>query len=122
MAKGIFDPAIFDPAIFDTGDEPPIASYDWTGIEQRLTVDPAAVDEIRRRLAKLDAAVEHAGLTNAEQARAKAITAALLSLVESPEPEWQAIVTLLTSPTIQAFCNAVALSTLAIGIVRLISG
>lgn len=122
MANRVFDPTIFDPAIFDTGEEPSFASVDWTGVEQRLAADPATVDEIRRRIAELDVAIEKAGLTNVEQSKAKAITTALRSLVESPEPEWQAIVLLLTSPTMQALCNALALGAFLIGIVQLISG
>jgi len=120
-ANGPFDPDIFDPEIFDTGDEG-LDSYDWTGIETRLAADPEAVAGIARRLRELDRLVEDTGLTNSEKARAKAITTALLSLVESPQPEWRAIVELLNSPVITAVCNAAALASLAIGVVRLIVG
>ena len=120
-ANGRFDPDVFDPEIFDTGKES-LDSYDWTGIETRLAADPQAIAEIASRLRDLDRLVEGTGLTNSEKARAKAITTSLLLLVESPQPEWRAIVELLNSPAITAVCNASALAGLAIAVVRLIVG
>ena len=120
-ANGPFDPNVFDPEIFDTG-EVGVDSYDWTGIERRLTADPALVTEIGSKLQELDRLVDATGLSNSEKARAKAITTALLSLVESPQPEWRVIVELLNSPVIAAICNAATVAGIAIGIVRLIVG
>lgn len=120
-ANGPFDPNIFDPEIFDTG-EVGLDSYDWTGIERRLAADPALIAEIGGKLQELDRLVDATGLSNSEKARAKAITTALLSLVESPQPEWRAIVELLNSPVIAAVCNAATVAGIAIGIVTLIIG
>ena len=122
MAEGPFDPAMFDPAIFDTGEEPSFASVDWTGVERRLSADPAAVDEIRRRIAELDIAVERAGLTNAEQYQAKAITTALRTLVETPQPEWRSIIALLTSQRMVAILAALQLGEYLTDLLKLIVG
>jgi urease accessory protein UreF len=119
--KGLFDPNIFDPAIFDTGDAS-LDSYDWTGIGTRLEESPEVVATIRDKIAELDRLIEATRLTNSEKDRAKSITAALISLVSSPQPEWRAIVELLNSPIITAVCNATAVAMLAIGTVRLIVG
>lgn len=118
---GPFDPNIFDPNIFDTGEQG-LDSYKWTGIENRLAADPAVTAQIRSKLQELDRLVDATELTNSEKARAKAITTALLSLGESPQPEWRAIVELLNSPVITAVCNAAALTGLAVGVIRLIVG
>jgi len=120
-ANGPFDPDIFDPEIFDTGEDG-LDSYNWTGIERRLAADPVLIAEIGSKLQELDRLVDATGLSNSDKARAKAITTALLSLVESPQPEWRAIVGLLNSPVITAVCNAATLAGIAIGIVRLIVG
>lgn len=121
--RGPFDPAIFDPAVFDTGDPPvAIASVNWTGVEERLAADPATVRQIADHLRELDELVAKAGLTNSETAKAKAITGALKSLIESPEPEWKAIVELLNSPIISALCTALNLAGAAYAVIRLIVG
>lgn len=120
-ASGPFDPDIFDPEIFDTGEQG-LDSYDWTGIERRLAADPLLIAEIGCKIQELDGLVDVAGLTNFERARAKAITTALLSLVESPQPEWRAVVELLNSPVIAAVCNGATLAGLVFGVVRLILG
>ncbi|MEV4933664.1 hypothetical protein [Sphingobium sp. LSP13-1-1.1] len=77
----------------------------WTGIEQRLASDPAIVDAIRQKIVEIDSLIEKTGLTNFERDRAKAITEALRSLINSPEPEWRAVVMLLTSPSLTAIIN-----------------
>jgi hypothetical protein len=88
---------------------PAIDSSSWTGIETRLSTDPKTVAAIVDKIAELDRLVENTGLTNHEKARAKAITQALGNLVESPEPEWKAIVGLLQSPALAASLNLAAL-------------
>ena len=120
-ANGPFDPNIFDSKIFDTG-EKSLESHDWTGIERRLAADSVLITEIGSKLREMDRLVDATGLTNSEKAQAKAITTALLSLVESPQPEWRVIVELLNSPVIAAVCNAATLVGLAVGIVKLIVG
>lgn len=120
MAIGPFDPSVFDPAIFDTGEEPSFASVDWTGVERRVASDPALLEDIQRRIEELDAVVEKTGLTNAEQAKAKAITSALRSLVASPEPEWKVIVDLLNAPALKAALTAIGLMDLAMRLIELI--
>lgn len=103
-----------------------IDSADWTGIERRLEASPAAVQVIRSKVVELDTALEAAGLTNAECAKAKAMTAAILKLVESPEPEWKIIArlvaTLMDSKAINSGLNAAALGNLAWDILKAIFG
>ena len=82
-----------------------IDSAAWTGIEARLATEPAIIDAVKRHVREIDTVVEQSGLTNAERAKAKAISVALVSLIESPDPEWKAIVQLLTSPTLTALLN-----------------
>ena len=99
-ASGPFDAEAFDPAIFDTGDV--VHSSDWTGISERLRRNPEAVTRIQQQIAQLDKEVDKLGLNNHERAKVKAITEGLAKLIQSPEPEWKAIVDLLRSPTLAA--------------------
>jgi hypothetical protein len=92
---------------------PSIDSADWTGLEVRLNSDPAAVEQIKQNIVALEAALSQAGLTNSETAQAKALTGAILTLVEAPEPEWKVIarllVTLLDSKPVNAAINSAAI-------------
>jgi hypothetical protein len=102
-----------DGAHLLTADMPPIeaavaisiSSADWTGIEERLQTDRMIVRQIEAHIGEIDKLVEQTGLTNTERQKAKAITEALKLLIASPEPEWKAIATLLTSPSLTAVLN-----------------
>jgi DNA-binding MarR family transcriptional regulator len=108
-AKGVGDD---DVAELHTNDDAAgsVDSSRWTGRTARIAADPTLLDRIRIKVIELDRLVEEAHLSNAETARAKAITRALVTLVESPNPEWEAISQLLSSP---AFSVAIALAGLA---------
>lgn len=86
-----------------------IDSSQWTGIETRLRQQPELVEAIREKLHEIDKLVDQAGLTNLERQKAKAISEALIKLVESPEPEWKAIVELLTSKPLTALLNVASI-------------
>ena len=86
-----------------------IQSSAWTGIETRLARDPVRVEQIKMKVRELDAILADAGLSNHEMAKARAITEALVKLVESPEPEWKAIILLLQSPALGAALNLASL-------------
>lgn len=88
-------------------DELAASAFKWTGIEERLASDPKITEEILGSLRKIKVLIEQTGLTNAERAKAHAINSALVSLVNSPEPEWQAVINLLSS---QALNNIVGVS------------
>ncbi len=98
-----------------------ISSADWTGISIRLQSDPAVVSMIASHIGEIDNLVERTGLTNTERQKAKAITDSLRLLVASPEPEWKAIATLLTSPTLTAILNVATIVQLVLGIFGLAS-
>lgn len=87
-----------------------ISSADWTGITTRLQSSPEVVELIASHIADIDRLVDQTGLTNSERQKAKAITESLGLLVASPEPEWKAIATLLTSPSIAAVLNVSAIA------------
>jgi hypothetical protein len=101
-----------------------VDSANWTGIELRLGADPAAVERVRAVIIDLDRALDVAGLTNAERAKAGALTGAILSLVQSPEPEWKVIarllVTLLDSRAVNAALNAAQIAGLIVGALKLL--
>ncbi|WP_126494772.1 hypothetical protein [Sphingosinicella microcystinivorans] len=84
---------------------PAVESSRWTGIENRLQTRPDLVDIITSKIHEIDDIIEKTGLTNAEKDKAKRITASLILLVESPEPEWKAIVELLNSKNLTAMLN-----------------
>ena len=94
-----------------------VSSEAWTGVETRLKRDELAVNRIRQHVAQLDREVENLGLTNQERAKVKAITEALVKLIESPEPEWKAIVELLRSPTLGAILGLAGLTQLVLKLV-----
>jgi hypothetical protein len=91
----------------------------WTGVERRIASQPGLVEEICRKVNEIDRLIETSGLTNAERAKAKAISGALKQLIESPEPEWKAIVALLRSPTLS---NVVGLAALVQLVLKLVFG
>lgn len=93
-----------------------LQSADWTGIERRIASTPGAVDRVNVLIIELDRAVEQCGLTNLEQHKAKALTGALIKLVSSPEPEWRAIISILTSPNVTALLNFQAIAVIVAGI------
>ena len=101
-----------------------IESADWTGIERRLAADPAAVERIQSLVRELDAAIDDAELTNAEKAKAKALTGAIVSLAHSPEPEWKVVgrllITLLDSKAVNASLNAVVIGGVIISTLKVI--
>lgn len=118
---------IDDAVSASRADEPTLTFYDasatnsasWTGIEQRLSSSPEVVEQIRLKIREIDRLVDETGLTNAERQKAKAISEALIKLVESPEPEWKAIMELLTSKPLTAILNLTAILQIA---ARLIIG
>ena len=85
-----------------------ISTANWSGISEKLQAKPEVISQIIAHIYEIDALVEKAELTNAESQKAKAITESLRLLVASPEPEWKAIATLLTSPTLTAILNVAA--------------
>ncbi len=84
-------------------------SSTWTGIEQRIASNPEILEQIRSRIRDIDYLVGRTGLTNREKAEAKSITEALTTLINSPQPEWKSIISLLTSPSITAITNTFAI-------------
>lgn len=101
-----------------------IDSADWTGIEHRLESDSAAVRHIETLVFELDLALDQAGLTNAERAKARSMTQAIVALVQSPEPEWKVIarllMTLLDSKPVKASLNAAKIAGLIGAALKLI--
>jgi hypothetical protein len=101
-----------------------IDSANWTGIETRLAADPGAVARVSELVSELHAELDRAGLTNYEKATAHSLTRALIALVASPEPEWKVIaltlVTLFNSKAVTAACNAITLSGLIGGALKII--
>lgn len=89
-------------------------SSTWTGIEERITASPEILAKVTANIREIDVLVDQSGLTNAERARAKAITQSLAILVESPEPEWRAIVALLNSPFLTGLLNVAAIAQLTL--------
>ena len=79
-----------------------IDSATWTGIAERVARSPRIVSDISICISEIDNLIGDLVLSNLERARLKAITTSLQTLVESPEPEWKAIVALLQSPTLNA--------------------
>lgn len=106
---GALDVVADHPEAFD--------SRSWTGIEKRLQSDPDLLEAIRLKLREVDALVDEAGLTNVERQKAKAISEALIKLVESPEPEWKAIVELLNSKPLTAILNVTVVIQLALKLI-----
>lgn len=82
-------PLNLQPSVEDTVER--FRSADWTGIEERLAANPAAVAKVSDLIGKLNNELASVGLTNAELARAMALTGALSELVKSPDPEWEII-------------------------------
>ena len=104
---------------FDSDDAVRVDAWSsaWTGIEKRLDSHPRIVDEIRLKMKEIDRLVEAAGLTNEERQKAKAISEALVSLVESPQPEWRAIVNLLNTKPLTALLNLSSIVQLALKLI-----
>ena len=75
-------------------------SINWTGIEERGNSDPEILEKTRGAIYEIKILIERTKLTNVEKARAIAIANALQALIESPEPEWKAILLLLSSPAL----------------------
>ena len=94
-----------------------VSSEAWTGIRDRLDRDPVAVSRIQRQIDDLNKEVDRLELSNHERAKVKAITEALTKLVESPEPEWKAIVELLRSPTLASILGLAGLVQLALKLI-----
>ena len=99
-----------------------INSADWTGIEQRLSVNPEALASITAHIEQLDDLLERANLTNAQRVQAGAAVDALKSLIHAPQPEWKAIAVILAGPTITALCNIKEIAEVVGTIIRLIVG
>ena len=76
-------------------------SLDWTGIEDRGRANPQAHEKTRSAISDLKVLIEKTDLTNSEKAKAVAIANALDALIESPEPEWRAILELFSSPALK---------------------
>jgi len=94
-----------------------ISSEEWTGIANRIGRDAAVLSRINQQITELDREVDRLGLSNHERAKVKAITEALVKLIESPEPEWKAIVELLRSPTLAAVVGLVSIAQIALKII-----
>ena len=95
-----------------------VESSKWTGVERRLHAEPAVVQAIGFHIQQIDRLVDEAGLTNAEKQRAKAITESLRLLIASPEPEWKAIVALLTSPALTAILNVAQIIQITLALIN----
>lgn len=89
-----------------------LRSASWTGIEARIEAFPGAKDDVYRRIVALDRALEKCGLTNIEAQKSKALTSALIKLVASPEPAWDAILGILTSRGMTAILNVTQVATI----------
>jgi hypothetical protein len=74
-------------------------------------------------VSELDAALDGAGLSNSDKAKAKALTGAITSLVQSPEPEWKLIagvlIALLDSQPVRAAINGTAIAGMIGGLLSL---
>ena len=107
-----------------TSDEPTITAHlplalsseAWTGIEIRTQRDPAIVETLRQKVHEIEAVSLKLSLTNSERQKISAITEALVKLIESPEPEWKAIVALLQSPKLSAILSLAQLAQFALKI------
>lgn len=92
-------------------------AYEWTGIEERVASNPNVVEQIMTSLMKVNILIEETGLNNAEKAKAHSINNALISLINSPEPEWKVILNLLSTP---AYAGFFGVSGFVIGIISLL--
>lgn len=99
-----------------------LRSVIWTGIEARIEGLPGAKDEVFRQIVALDRAIEKCGLTNTETQKAKALTSALIKLVASPEPAWDAVLGILTSQGLTAILNVAQIATIFAGIGKVLLG
>ena len=97
-----------------------VNSADWTGITERLANDQVALALILGEVAKLDRMLAAANLSNADQMQAGPAIDALKLLAHAPQPEWRAIVALLSGPTVSALCNAVTIASVVGAIIKLI--
>jgi hypothetical protein len=92
-------------------------AFEWTGIEERVASDPAIIDQISAHLHTVNVLIEQTGLSNLEKAKAHAINSALIKLIMSPEPEWQAIVNLLST---QSLNNIMGVANIVLFVFRLL--
>jgi hypothetical protein len=98
IALGVFDA---DPTeVRSIADRIRSDSIEWTGIERRLAANPEAVKEFQQAIGLAHSQLAMTGLTNVERAKAHAILCGLEKLIESPEPEWRAILNLFSSPAL----------------------
>jgi hypothetical protein len=94
-----------------------INSSTWTGISERAARSPQIIAAVTKHVSEIDKLVESLDLNNVERARLKAITNSLQTLVESPEPEWKAIVALLQSPTLSAILGLAGIVQLTLKVI-----
>lgn len=99
-----------------------LRSVSWTGVEARIDALPGAKDDVYRQIVALDRSIEKCGLTNTETQKAKALTAALIKLVSSPEPAWDAVLGILTSHGMTALLNTVQIAMIFAEIGRILIG
>ena len=91
-------------------------SMNWTGVEERGKSDPEILEKTRGAIYEIKILIERTKLTNVEKARAVAIANALQALIESPEPEWKAILLLLSSPALN---NVMAMANILLFVFQL---
>lgn len=99
-----------------------VNSADWTGITARLANDPVALASILSEVAKLDQMLAAANLSNSDRMQAGSAIDALKLLARAPQPEWRAIVVLLSGPTVTALCNVITVAGVVGAIIKLILG
>ncbi|QYE35242.1 hypothetical protein KZX46_04370 [Polymorphobacter sp. PAMC 29334] len=104
-------------AIASFRDQLAASAFEWTGIEERVASDPEIMERIMTSLKEVNVLIEKTGLNNAEKAKAHSINNALMSLIDSPEPEWKVILNLLSTPAYSSFFGV---SGFVIGIIGLL--
>lgn len=100
-----------EPEAFSS-QEPEIDSSKWTGVYE---VSESKFTEIRSLFVEIAKEIEQSQLSNTQRANAKALMAAAENLIDAPDPHWQLILQILSSPVL---ANISALAAIAISLIK----
>lgn len=95
-----------------------VDSATWTGVKKRVAADSSIVVRVKSHIYQIDNLIELAEMSNHDKQQAKSITESLKILIESPDPEWKAIIELLLSPALVAAATYVGLILAILGLTK----
>lgn len=78
----------------------------WTG---RYEVSHDDIIKVQHAIELIDQSIDKSDLSNTQKSNAKALIGAIHKLIESPDPEWGLILTILSSPILANFAAIAAL-------------